>query len=381
MTASKRKMYIFLFILAAVSAASFQGWRTLLNNFAVDVAGLDGTEIGLIQSVREIPGFLALTVVYVLLVIKEHRLASLSIIILGIGVSLAGFMPSFFGIMFTTLIMSFGFHYYETVNQSLTLQYFDNIEAPVVLGRMRSVNAAANICIGGAIFVAAYFMDYVSMFIMVGVISVAGGAYCFFTDPADKNLPPQRKKMVFRKKYWLFYVLTFLSGARRQIFVTFAVFLMVKKFGYSIQSVTIMFVANNVVNFFLNPMIGRAINKFGERKVLTLEYSSLFFIFLGYAFTESAFVAGVLYILDNIFFNFAIAIRTYFQKIADPADISPSMAMGFTINHIAAVLVPALGGLIWMVDYRTVFVTAAILSLVSLGLGQKTALPDRGGAS
>ncbi len=130
------------------------------------------------------------------------------------------------------------------------------------------------------------------------------------------------------------------------------------------------FVVNNVINYFVNPIIAKSVNKFGERKVLTLEYASLFLIFTAYAYTDSPLVGALLYILDNIFFNFTMAIKTFFQKIADKPDIAPSMAVSFTINHIAAVFVPVLGGIAWMQDYRIVFLGAAGMSLISLVLSQ-----------
>ena len=155
------------------------------------------------------------------------------------------------------------------------------------------------------------------------------------------------------------------------VFMAFAVFLLVKKFHYTVQEVTLLFVVNNFINYFLSPLIGKSIIRFGERKVLSLEYGALVFIFLAYAVVEVRWVVAVLYILDHVFFNFAIAIRTYFQKVADPKDIAPSMAMGFTINHIAAVFLPAIGGMLWMVDYRIPFVAGAFLSLISFTAVQK----------
>jgi len=148
--------------------------------------------------------------------------------------------------------------------------------------------------------------------------------------------------------------------------VAFAVFLLVKKFAFSIQEITILFILNNAINYFLSPLIGRSIIRFGEQKVLSLEYFSLIFIFYGYAFSDSKLLVAVLYILDHVFFNFAIGIRTYFQKVGDPRDIAPSMAVGFTINHIAAVVIPALGGMLWIVDYRIPFLAAAAMSFISL---------------
>jgi predicted MFS family arabinose efflux permease len=185
-------------------------------------------------------------------------------------------------------------------------------------------------------------------------------------DPSDTQIIPQRKKMIVRKKYWLFYFLTFMAGARRQIFMAFAVLLMVQKFKYSVQEITILFVINNIINYYLSPMVGRSIIRFGERKVLSLEYFSLIFVFLAYATTTSKLLVAFLYVLDHILFNFAIAIRTYFQKVGDPRDIAPSMAVGFTINHIAAVFLPAIGGLLWMVDFRIPFIGGSVMSLISL---------------
>lgn len=359
-------MYRFLMVLTISSTIGLQTWRTLFDNFAVRAAGLDGNHIGVIQSVREIPGFLALLAVFAIMLIKEHRLSALSILVLGIGVAATGLFPSYSGLLFTTLIMSFGFHYYETTNQSLTLQYFDKQTSPWVFGKLRSLAAASNIAIGITIYFIAPILTFAQIYLLVGGFIIAAGCWGFSQNPVDRNIVPQHKKMIFRKKYWLYYFLTFMSGARRQIFIAFAVFLLVKKFQFTVQEVTILFVINNLVNYFLSPLIGKSIIRFGERKILSLEYFSLIFIFLAYATVESKTIVAILYILDHIFFNFAIAIRTYFQKVGDPRDIAPSMAVGFTINHIAAVLLPAIGGLLWIVDYRIPFVCGAILSIVSL---------------
>lgn len=364
----QRKMYLFLLVLVVGSGIAFQGWRTLLNNFAVEVGGLSGFDMGIIQSVREVPGFLALLALYVILIIREHRLAALSVVMLGLGVALTGFFPSTLGLVATTLLMSFGFHYFETMNQSLTLQYFSFTEAPVVLGRLRSYAALTNVAVGGAIFLLARFLGFTSLFALFGALAICAGLWAFRQDPSAPDMPPQSKKMRIYRRYWLYYLLTFMGGARRQIFVAFAVFLLVEKFGYSIVDVTVLFVINNVLNYFANPLIGRAVNRYGERAVLVVEYVTLTFVFLGYALTETAWVAGALYVVDNIVFNFSMAIKTFYQKIAKGEDIASGMAVGFTINHVAAVVIPAAGGLAWIADYRAVFYGAVALSLVSLAL-------------
>ena len=215
------------------------------------------------------------------------------------------------------------------------------------------------------IYILAFFLSFSQIYLLLGGLIMAAAVWALNQKPAQREVVPQRKKMILRKKYWLFYFLTFMAGARRQIFMAFAVLLMVQKFHYSVQEVTILFVVNNVINYYLSPWIGKGIIRFGERKVLSLEYFSLVFIFMIYALTPSKWVVAALFILDHIFFNFSIAIRTYFQKIGDPRDIAPSMAVGFTINHIAAVFLPALGGLLWMIDYRIPFIGGAMMALVS----------------
>lgn len=366
----KEAMYFYLIVLTICSTAGLQCWRTLFDNFSVNIVGLDGQHIGMLQSIREIPGFLALLVTYVILIIKEHKLSALSIIIFGTGVSLTGLFPSFTGLIFTVTIMSFGFHYYETCNQSLTLQYFDKMTAPLVFSAQRSFAAAANIVVGIMIFFIAPFLSYNTIYIIFGCLICVCGFWAITQNPVKKDLIPQKKKLVLKKKYWLFYFLTFMAGARRQIFTAFAVFLLVKKFGFSVQDITLLFLINNVINIFINPLIGKFIVKYGERKLLSTEYFFLIFIFISYAYVESKFVVGVLYVLDHIFFNFSTGIHTYFQKIADPRDIAPSAAVGFTINHIAAVVLPAVGGLLWMVNYKIPFIAGAFLSLISFCLVQ-----------
>jgi hypothetical protein len=363
-------MFRFLTLMTISSFVGLQTWRTLFNNFAVEIAGLQGNQIGIIQSVREIPGFLALLAIYLLLFINEHKISAVSILILGLGIGLTGLFPSYPGLIMTTLVMSFGFHYFETTNQSLTLQYFDHQTSPLVFGKLRSYGAASNIGIGIIIFGLSYLLNFDMIFMSIGFMIVLVGIWGVRQDPTRTDIVLQRKKMILKRKYWLYYLLTFLAGARRQIFVAFAVFLMVKKFEFSVQEITMLFIVNNIINFFLSPIIGRAITRFGERPVLSLEYASLIFIFSAYAMVDDRLVMAILYIFDHIFFNFSIAIRTYFQKISDPKDIAPSMAVGFTINHIAAVIIPALGGIVWMIDYRIPFLAGALMSLVSLTVVQ-----------
>jgi predicted MFS family arabinose efflux permease len=370
----RNPMFVYLVVLTISSTVGLQTWTTLFNNFAVDIAKLGGNHVGMIQSIREIPGFLALLAVFVIRFVREHRLSAVSILVLGVGLATTGFFPSYTGLAITTLVSSFGFHYYETTNMSLTLQYFKKHESPWVFGKLTSLAAATSIGIGLLIWLMMSFLDFSQVYLIVG--GLIAGLWAFTRDPSDPQALPQRKQMVLRKRYWLFYFLTFMAGARRQIFIAFSVLLLVQKFDYSVQEVTILFVINNSINYFLSPLVGRSIIRFGERKVLSLEYLSVIFLFCAYAITDSKLLVAFIYILDQIFFTFAIAIRTYFQKVGDPQDIAPSMAVGFTINHLAAVFLPALGGMLWVIDYRIPFFAGAAMGVVSLLAVQKIKTPQ-----
>ncbi|WP_243312083.1 MFS transporter [Fundidesulfovibrio agrisoli] len=370
MSIPQRRMYLFLLVTAVASQIGMQGWVTLINNFAVEAAGLGPFEMGLVHSVREVPGFLSLLVIYLLLIMSEHRAAALSVLVLGVGVSVSGLAPSFWGVVFTTLLMSTGFHFFEPLNQSLSLQYFSLEMAPVILGRLRAASAIANIAVGVFIYLLAGRLGYPTLFGLVGGFVALLGFWALFQDPSDKDMPPQHKKMVLRARYWIYYALTFLSGARRQIFMVFAAYLLVKKFEYSLSTMSALFVVNNLVAWVANPVIGRMINRFGERALMSIEYVCAILVFVTYAYTESHLVAGAMFILDSLAFNFVVCIRTYLQKIADKPDIAPSSAVGFTINHVAAVFIPALGGWLWTFNYRIPFLTGAALAVASLGLAQ-----------
>lgn len=374
---SNKPMFRFLAVLTAASMVGLQGYTIVFNNYAVETVHLDGLHIGLTQSIREIPGFLALTAIYVMLIIKEHRLAALSIALLGLGVAMTGFFPTFSGLAFTTLIMSFGFHYYETVNQSLTLQYFSTHQSPLVMGKLRSLAAITSILSAAVIWFLGFVMDYRGIFLVVGAVVFLAGIWATFQDPTHAAVPPQKLRMFLKRRYWLYYLLTFMSGARRQIYMVFSMLLLVKIFHFSVQAITVLFIINNLINWIVNPMIGRAINAFGERTLLTVEYAGVIMVFLTYAYSSSKWVVAGIYIIDYILFNFAVAIRTYFQKIADPEDIAPSSAVGFTINHIAAVFLPALGGYLWMLNYRIPFFMGAVLGFVSLVLAQFIRVPNK----
>lgn len=365
---NQKKAKLALIYMAIIMALVFSVWQVMLNNFTVEKAGFSGFDIGSLQSVREIPGFLAFTAVFVLIILREQTFAILSLGLLSLGVLITGFFPSNAGLLITTFIMSVGFHYFETINSSLTLQWLPKNQAASFMGQVIGYSSAAGLIAYGVVWLLyKYFeMDYIWIYTIFGSLGIAMVVHLWFLFPKFENVVPQRKKLFLKKRYWVYYLLTFLKGARRQIFMVFAAYLMVEKFGYTLDEIAMLFLLNKAANIVIAPLLGKLIETIGERKALTIEYVGLIIVFVGYAMVESALVAAILYVVDHLFFGLAIGIKTYFQKIADSEDMAATQSVSFTIDHTASVIIPITFGLIWMSDPSLVFYAGAGFAVLSL---------------
>ncbi|MEL7429600.1 MAG: MFS transporter [Pseudomonadota bacterium] len=272
----------------------------------------------------------------------------------------------------TTFISSVGFHYYETMHQSLSLQWLPKATAPAIMGKIMAVGSFSQLATFGFVFAASawFAMSFTNIFLVTGLVGFAATLLMWAVYPAFRDGVPQHKTLILRKRYWLYYALTFMGGARRQIFMVFAGFMMVEKFGFRLDHMALLAVANVFLLMIIAPMIGKWIVRFGERNILTFEYVGLALVFASYAFIESWELAVALYLIDHALFAMAIAMKTYFQKIADPADIAPTAGVAFTINHIAAVFIPVLFGLVWLWSPAAVFLAGSAMALISLALSR-----------
>ena len=366
-----RRPIALLFLMALAMPVAFNTWSALLNNFVIEVAGFDGSDIGWLHTVREIPGFLAVGVIALLLFIREQVLGIVSLILLGVATAITAYFPSLGGILTLTMLSSIGFHYYETVNQSLQLQWIDKLRAPQMIGWLMAAGSGATLLAYVAIILTweAFDLAYSTVYMVSGGITVALALVALLAYPQFEAPNPQLKTFVLRRRYWLYYALQFMAGARRQIFVVFAGFMMVEKFGFDVHEITALYLITLLTNIFVAPIMGRVVTLFGEQKALLFEYAGLALIFLAYGglyfFGWGVVIAAGLYVLDHIFFALALALKTYFQKIADPGDIAPTAAVAFTINHIAAVFLPALLGYLWLSSPGSVFLLAAGMASTS----------------
>ncbi|MEJ6508714.1 MAG: MFS transporter [Octadecabacter sp.] len=367
-----RRPVTLLFLMAAAMPIAFSTWSALLNNFVIEVADFDGSDIGWLHTVREIPGFLAVGVIVLLMMFREQVLGLVALVMLGIATAITAQFPSMGGILTITMLSSIGFHYYETVNQSLQLQWIDKARAPQTLGWIISAGSAATFLAYVLIVLTweALGLSYSIVYWLSGGLTAVIGVFCLIAYPQFEGAHPQHQKLILRRRYWLYYALQFMSGARRQIFIVFAGFMMVEKFGFAVHEVTSLFLITLLANILSAPLVGKAVEVFGERNALVFEYVGLaviFFLYGGlYYFGWGVVLASALYVFNHIFFSLALALKTYFQKIADPQDIAPTAAVAFTINHIAAVFLPALLGYLWLTSPGLVFLAAAGMAIVSL---------------
>jgi len=369
-----------LLLFAMASPLAFNTWAALLNNFVIEVASFDGADIGLLHTVREIPGFFAIGVIAIIMFMREQVLGVVSLALLGVATAVTAYFPSLYGILTLTMLSSIGFHYFETVNQSLQLQWIPKDKAPKTLGWLVAAGSAATLVAYVLIVMTweAFDLSYAFVYMTAGGITALVALFCWLAYPQFEAPHPQLTTFVLRKRYWLYYALQFMAGARRQIFVVFAGFMMVERFGFEVHEITALYLINLIANMIFAPIMGGVVARFGERRALLFEYLGLIIVFLCYGgvyfFGWGVALAAFLYVVDHIFFALAL-----FQKIADPGDIAPTAAVSFTINHIAAVFLPVLLGVMWLVSPALVFFFAAAMASVSFGLALLIPLDPRKG--
>jgi predicted MFS family arabinose efflux permease len=351
----------------------FQIWRAVFNNLAVEELGLGAGAVGAIQSIREIPGLMGfLFVLMVALLGSEMRVMGANVILLGVGLVLTGLAHDFITLVLGTLVTSIGFHYFSSGSQAVLLQVTAQADTPRALGHLSSVGALASVLATVGVFGAALVLNNQQIMIVGGAVVIVAGVVLLpwmnIARRYEHEEKPARESV--RRDYWLYYALTFLMGTRRHIFTTFAIFMLVRIHGLQTWQTAILFLVNSLVSFVALPQLGRLVGIFGERRMLALNFVCLIGIFIGYATIDSVIVLIALFVLDNMFFGFSLAINSYFQKIAViPQDITPNMSLGQSINHVAAVTIPLIGGWMWETfDPALPFLGGVAVAVISLAL-------------
>ena len=366
-----RRMLIYVVFSNFLLYFGFQIWQTLFNNFAVESVQIGPAQVGLVQAVREVPGLMGFMVGFIAIYLSEVRIMAFSIFLMGFGIAWTGQSTTFPMLLISTFVMSFGFHFFNPGSNAIVLMLAKLSEAPKTLGKLGSLGSAAAVVATVGVYLLIAPMGYKALFAVTGVLVMLGGVTLMFMGGGGAGLPPKRR-VVLRKRYWLYYGLSFLLGSRRHIFSTFAIYLLVREYGISVQTTAVLFFVNSLINIVTLRWVGQLVSRYGERLMMSIAFAVLTLVFLGYAYITFLPMLFVLFTLDNIFIGFNLGLTTYFQKIAvSPEEITSSLSVELTINHIAAIIIPVVGGVVWVTfGSQAPFLFGAFIVLVALGLTQ-----------
>ena len=371
-----RGLFVYLIVSSLLLNFGHRVWQAMFNNYAVEKIGVGPEAIGWIQSVRELPGLMAFLLAFLALALSELRIMALSLVVLGLGLALTGQATTIPILLVATIVMSFGFHFFEPCSSGVVLMSIEREESPKVLGQLRSLGAIAALAATGVVYLLVDRLGYRALFLFVGISVAVGGAILFTRGRGEHGLPPKRR-VKLRKRYWLFYALAFLMGSRRHIFTTFAPFLLVLTYGVNVRTMSVLFLVNALVNTYVYQKVGKLVPRLGERTILTIAFALLIPVFLGYAYVTVLPILFVLFVVDNMLFGFNLGLTTYLQKIAiTPEELTSNLSAQTTINHISAVIVPVLGGTIWaLLGSQATFLIGVAIATISLVLAQLIRVP------
>ncbi|NLT42618.1 MAG: MFS transporter [Anaerolineae bacterium] len=348
----------------------FNVWMAVFNNFAVEELSIGAAQMGILQSVREVPGVLGFATSYLAMLLPELTLASLSVVGTGVGLGLMALATGMVSLLVYLMVFSTGFHIYHPASSAVALMESRGGDTPRLLGRMGSVNAGAAVLATAFVFFAVGPLGFRWTLALAGAVTLLGGLFCLRTGRREQGLQKQHK-VVFRSRYWVFYALTFLMGSRRHIFSTFAVFLLVNNYRIPAQTTAVLYLASSLLVTYVASLQGRLVANLGERVTMTAYFAIIVLICLGYAYVSWLPLLYVLFVGDSVMAGFGIAVNSYFRKIAPESEVTANMSMSQTINHVSALFVPALGGLVWeRFGFQSTFIFGAVVAAICLVVSQ-----------
>lgn len=382
-----RRGFALLSITVFVATLALNLTQALSPNFFRDEIGMDGAQNGYLIAIREVPGFLLIFVAAILLRLGISRATALSLLIMGIGYSLYATANSFTALIIPTLIGSIGFHSWLQLQDALGLSLAKPGEEGSVLGRLRGIGFAGSLA---ALIAALAVMAAVEwrtgdllanqgpwlrgMLVVSGLFAIVG-AVTIFRFPTTENARAAARAaptITFRKEYGLYYWLSFLDGSRMQIYFAFAPFVLVEQFGVNARSLTTLLLVSSLINWRAGAYVGRLVDRFGEKRMLTIGYTLHILVFLGFALSQNVWFLYLTYLGYNFLFLFSIGTTTYLRKIARREDLAPSLAMGVSLAHATAIVVPIIGAALWdQLGYQFPFLFGTIFIFISIWLTQK----------
>ncbi|MGI6358758.1 MAG: MFS transporter [Bacillota bacterium] len=344
-TGTFSKAFLFIAVGALLLQMGTGIQSTVFSNFVSDEIGIGADQLGLISGIREVPGLMTAALAMAALLFTESVLATICMLLVAAGMLLYSGADGFGGLVLATIVMSVGQHLYFPLQSAMVLKTSASGERASRLGSLNSVTALATVTATLMVRAMTGQVSMRAMFRVGAAIAVCGAVFQALVKRGGKaNL---RKALVFKWKYKSYYVLSLLGGSRRHMNQTFAIFALVNLYGVNLATISTLLLISNVIAILTRPMLGKLIDRWGEGKSLTLNYTVVAVLFLGYAFVRNIGLLYAIFIIDQMFLGFEVAITTHLDKICDQNDISASLAMGGTISHISAVLIPMIGGFLW----------------------------------
>jgi predicted MFS family arabinose efflux permease len=348
--------------------------RTLFSNYASEVFGIGAVQLGWLESVREIPGLLTFLMIGLTVYFARNILIAFAVGLVGIGLLLYAGAGGMGGLVLATLTYGIGFHLFFPLQSAQVLGITEPGQKARRLGELSSVAALSYLLAMGLVYVFAGRLSYKQLFAIAAIVTM-GGAMFMLVLP--RTIAAERPRgFVVKRRYGLYYAITFLAASRRQIVTSFAVYALVREYGVPVKTIAALLFVSNVVVIFTRPLCGRITDRIGEMTALRLAYAPVIAVFLGYAFVRYPPALYVLYVVDNLFYGFDVAQQTYLDKIAVRGDVAPTLALGATINHITGVTVPVLSGFLWdTFGHWATFTFGAVVAACSLWVVGTMRLP------
>lgn len=355
------------------------------NNYLDATFALTGFQRSFLEFPRELPGFLVVFVSAALSFLCSRRLSVLAMMLAAVGVLLVGFASPSYAVMLGWLfIYSMGNHLYLPLATTIGMELAQEGQDGRRLGQLNAIRNASAILGSVVVFLGFRYLGFgfKHTFALAAALLFIAAILLYAMTP--EQVVKRRAYLTLHKEYRLFYVLNVLSGARKQLFLTFAPWVLVQVFKQPTQIMATLFIAGGVIGILFQPILGRAIDALGERFVLSAESVVLVLVCAGYGFAKfvlperAAFlVVCFCFLVDQMIFSVSMARATYLKKIAKQADdIQPALAAAVTIDHVFSISAALVGGVIWSAyGFQYVFLMGAALALVTLFATMSVRIP------